>query len=211
MTVWILPVVSELVLKRYGLQTADTRIGSAEQGAVHRAARTPRADQIAAFEGIINYVHTALAANVAHAVLQHRHCCTLEQPGIKLIAADGMLHGRHAQAQTLQVHVQLLEGEEAVWVRCDVQLQVLHDFGCDPSSAQLQPRECFTIKQQHVGAAAAQRPSSRRPRGAAAHDQDIAAAHRGALSPDTCERGLKGYRYCPAARTRLERAVTYRS
>src|SRR5581483_9730928 len=176
MAVRLAPVVLDLVLQGDGLQVARARIELAEERAVHRAAGAPGADEIAAAKRLIDEVGTTLLADVADRVLHHLRAGALEQPGIELDPADGVLHATHRQVQPLHVHVQPVEGEEAMRISGDIHPEVAHHFRCDPAGAELQTREALLVEHHDIRARLSELPRSARARRPAPDDQNVTGA-----------------------------------
>src|SRR5579871_270642 len=210
MTVRILPVVLDLMLERDELQLARAWIELAEQLAIHRAARPPGSNQIAAAVSVVDGETTArLGRDVAHVVLLDRRPRALEQPGVELEAPDGMLHARDRQVPAPVVHAQPREGQQPVRVGAQLDLEIAYHLRRDPAGTQLQSWKALAIEHQNVDARPPQLPGGGRAGGAAADDQHIAAAHR-PLTDDTGTRGSTGCRYSRPGRIPPGTAAVYR-
>ena len=76
--------------------------------------------------------------------------------------------------------VQTPKAQEPVRIARDIEPQVMHDLGRDPSGAQLVPREACPVQNQDLGASLGQPVRRRRACRAAADDDDVGATHRAA-------------------------------
>src|SRR5579863_3454544 len=175
--VGILPRVLDLVLERHDLQLMRARVRLLEKTAIDGAARAARADEIAAAILAVDDEPIAVGEDFANVVLLDGHPGALQEPGVELEAADGVLHARHRQAEASVVHAQPRESEQAMRVGVEVHLELAHHLGRDPAGAQLQSRKALAIEQQHLGAGALQAPGGARARGTPADDQYLARAH----------------------------------
>src|SRR5262249_31441054 len=149
------------------------RIRFAEKRAIHRAARAARTDEMTRAIRLIDDIPAVFLTNVLHRVLNDGRTRALEQPRIELDAADRVLNARHLHVQPLHVHVKALEGEEAVRILLDVDLEIAHDLGRDPAGAELQARKGFLVEHEHLRAALHELARGRGARRPAAYDEDV--------------------------------------
>src|SRR5882757_10552583 len=180
MAIGIAPIVGEFQLQGHCLQGASARHRSIEKSAPHRTRRAARADEITAAEHTVHYKIVAVPSDVSDAMLYDLGAGALEQPGVELDPSNGMLHTGQRHTQTAQVPVQPPEAQETMRILGDFQPQIAHHLGCDPTGAQLQPREALPVEHDHVVPRRFQTTRRCRPCRTAADDDGVDATHRGA-------------------------------
>src|ERR1700737_2111122 len=180
MAIRVAPIVREFQFQGHCLQGASARHCSIEKGTTHRPRRAARTDEVTTAEHTVYYKIVAVPTDVPDVMLYDFGSGALEQPGVELDPSNGMLHTWHRYAQTAQVPVQPPEAEETMRILGDIQPQIAHHLGCDPTGAQLQPREALLVEHDHVVPRRFQTTRRRRPCRAAADDDGVGATHRGA-------------------------------
>ena len=115
-----------------GLHALRARVRFAKQRSIDRAAGTAGAHQIVGPILAIDDVITLVALNLTNVVPMNDSAAAFEQVVVELVASDRMLNGFQSEAQATDVHDQMIEGVEPVWIAGRVEFQIRNNFRGDP-------------------------------------------------------------------------------